>query len=132
MNEPFTAEAYLKAAGITPTLQRTIVMDDLYHNRTHATIEEIYERLSAHYPKVTQRTIYNTINLFVAKGLVSELTIDEKCARYDFDTSVHTHFQCTDCGFSPSLMSTASTQNIVPFPQLRDQARRSMLVKRAT
>ena len=29
-------------------------------------------------------------------------------------------------------MSTASTQNIVPFPQLRDQARRSMLVKRAT
>ena len=38
----------------------------------------------------------------------------------------------TDCGFSSSLMSTASTQNIVPFPQLRDQARRSMLVKRAT
>ena len=38
----------------------------------------------------------------------------------------------TDCGFSPSPMSTASTQNIVPFPQLRDQARRSMLVKRAT
>ena len=28
----------------------------------------------------------------------------------------------TDCGFSPSPMSTASTQNIVPFPQLRDQA----------
>ena len=24
--------------------------------------------------------------------------------------------------FSPSPMSTASTQNIVPFPQLRDQA----------
>ena len=39
---------------------------------------------------------------------------------------------CTDCGFSPSPMSTASTKNIVPFPQLRDQARRSMLVKRAT
>ena len=38
----------------------------------------------------------------------------------------------TDCGFSPSPMLTASTQNIVPFPQLRDQARRSMLVKRAT
>ncbi|MDY4512179.1 MAG: transcriptional repressor [Paludibacteraceae bacterium] len=106
MNEPFTAEAYLKAAGITPTLQRTIVMDDLYHNRTHATIEEIYERLSTHYPKVTQRTIYNTINLFVAKGLVSELTIDEKCARYDFDTSVHTHFQCTDCGTIFDVHST--------------------------
>ena len=38
----------------------------------------------------------------------------------------------TDCGFSPSPMSTASTQNIVPFPQQQDQARRSMLVKRAT
>ena len=87
MNEPFTAEAYLKAAGITPTLQRTIVMDDLYHNRTHA-------------------TIYNTINLFVAKGLVSELTIDEKCAHYDFDTSVHTHFQCTDCGTIFDVHST--------------------------
>ena len=28
----------------------------------------------------------------------------------------------TDCGFSPSPMATASMQNIVPFPQLRDQA----------
>ncbi|MGN0187642.1 MAG: Fur family transcriptional regulator [Paludibacteraceae bacterium] len=98
MNRPFTAEAYLSAAGISPTMQRTMVLNDLYYHRTHATIDEICERLRTRYPRFTQRTVYNTLNLFVSKGLVSELTIDNKCSRYDFDTRFHAHFQCTHCG----------------------------------
>ncbi|MGM9745989.1 MAG: Fur family transcriptional regulator [Paludibacteraceae bacterium] len=98
INESFTAETYLKSAGIIPTIQRTIVLNDLYHHRTHATIDEICERVRVHYPKFTQRTVYNTLNLFVSKGLVAELTIDEKCTRYDFDTTFHAHFLCTNCG----------------------------------
>lgn len=99
MKPTFTnAETYLADHGIAPTLQRIAVIDDLYSHRTHATADEILERLCSRYPKFTQRTVYNALNLFVEKGLVSELNIDGVSARYDFDTRFHGHFRCTHCG----------------------------------
>ena len=41
---------------------------------------------------------YNTLKLFVSKGIVQELTIEEKEVRYDADTTQHAHFKCTECG----------------------------------
>ena len=99
MNQKFVnAEKYLAAYGIAPTLQRIAVIDDLYHHRTHATVDEILGRLSQKYPKFTQRTVYNALNLFVEKGLISELNIDGVSAHYDFDVQFHGHFRCTHCG----------------------------------
>lgn len=92
------AETYLADHGIAPTLQRIAVIDDLYRHRTHATADEILARLCRQYPKFTQRTVYNALNLFVEKGLVSALNIDGVSTRYDFDTRFHGHFRCTRCG----------------------------------
>jgi Fur family ferric uptake transcriptional regulator/Fur family peroxide stress response transcriptional regulator len=75
-----------------------MVMDYLLNNRTHPTVDEIYSSLSPTMPTLSKTTIYNTLNLFVERGAVRSLVIDEKNARYDVDISLHAHFLCKKCG----------------------------------
>jgi Fur family ferric uptake transcriptional regulator/Fur family peroxide stress response transcriptional regulator len=72
-------------------------MDYLMSHKTHPTIDEIYSTLSPYMPTLSKTTIYNTLNLFVDKGAVLQLAIDEKNARYDADISNHAHFMCKKC-----------------------------------
>ncbi len=98
MRTTFDAEKRLLEAGIAPTLQRLAVLEDLYKHRTHATTDEILSRLRQRFPKFTQRTVYNALNLFVEKGVIATISIDENCARYDYMTDFHAHFRCRECG----------------------------------
>lgn len=98
MNNYMQIHRYLKQFEIKPSVQRTAVMDYLMNNKTHPTIDEIYSALSPFMPTLSKTTIYNTLNLFVEKGAVLQLAIDEKNARYDADVSNHAHFMCKSCG----------------------------------
>lgn len=99
MTKPgFSSSRHLQLHGIEPTLQRIAVLDDLYEHRTHATADEIFERVAAKYPTISRRTIYNALNLFVEKGAVAAINIDETHVRYDFDVRFHGHFRCRECG----------------------------------
>lgn len=89
---------YLVQYAIKPSVQRTAVMDFLMKNRIHPTIDEIYLALSPTMPTLSKTTVYNTLHLFVEKGAVRELLLDEKNARYDVDMSEHAHFYCKSCG----------------------------------
>lgn len=89
---------YLRKHSIKPSVQRTAVMDYLMNNRTHPTIDEIYTALSPNMPTLSKTTVYNTLDIFVERGAVRALVIDEKNARYDVDISAHAHFICRSCG----------------------------------
>lgn len=89
---------YLLQFSIKPSVQRTAVMEYLLNHRTHPTIDEIYVALSPSMPTLSKTTVYNTLNLFIEKAAVQQLSIDEKNARYDIDTSAHAHFICKTCG----------------------------------
>jgi len=92
------AHRYLMQYSIRPSVQRTAVMEYLMNHKTHPTVDEIYLALSPGIPTLSKTTVYNTLNLFIEKGAVQMLTIDEKNARYDADISKHAHFYCTSCG----------------------------------
>ncbi|MDR3653867.1 MAG: transcriptional repressor [Paludibacter sp.] len=89
---------YLRQFSIKPSVQRSAVMNFLLKNRIHPTIDEIYLALSPSMPTLSKTTVYNTLDLFVEKGAVRALAIDEKNARYDVDISAHAHFKCRSCG----------------------------------
>ena len=89
------AHRYLMQFAIRPSVQRTAVMEYLMNHKTHPTVDEIYLALSPGIPTLSKTTVYNTLNLFIEKGAVQMLTIDEKNARYDADTSKHAHFYCS-------------------------------------
>lgn len=89
---------YLRQFSIKPSVQRSAVMNFLLKNRIHPTIDEIYLALSPTMPTLSKTTVYNTLDLFVERGAVRALAIDEKNSRYDVDISAHAHFMCRSCG----------------------------------
>ncbi len=99
------AHRYLMQYSIRPSVQRTAVMEYLMNHKTHPTVDEIYLALSPGIPTLSKTTVYNTLNLFIEKGAVQMLTIDEKNARYDADTSKHAHFYCGTCGKVHDIMN---------------------------
>jgi len=106
---------YLRQHSIKPSVQRTAVMDYLLNNRTHPTIDEIYMALSPEMPTLSKTTVYNTLDIFVEKGAVQTLSIDERNARYDVDVSGHGHFMCKSCGKVHDIFDLKS--NMFQLPQ---------------
>lgn len=89
---------YLLSYGIKPSVQRIAIMDYLLKHRTHPCIDEIYMALCSEIPTLSKTTVYNTLKLFVEHGAAKMLTIDERNACFDADTTMHAHFQCKVCG----------------------------------
>lgn len=92
------AHHYLLKFGIRPSVQRTAVMEYLMNFKSHPTVEEIYAALSPSIQTLSKTTVYNTLNLFLKKGAVQTLSIDDKNLRFDADVSHHAHFYCRNCG----------------------------------
>ena len=88
----------LKREGIRPSVQRLKILEFLEYNRIHPTVETIYEHLRSELPTISKTTIYNTLGLFVEKGLISHLTISGNDVRYDAEIAPHAHFLCRKCG----------------------------------
>ena len=89
---------YLKDKGIAPSYHRLKILEYLMKSKTHPTADMIYKDLSKEIPTLSKTTVYNTLNLFAKKKIISALTIEENELRYDFKTEPHAHFKCIECG----------------------------------
>lgn len=108
------AHRYLIGFEIKPSVQRTAIMEYLKNHKTHPTVEEIYLALNPSIPTLSKTTVYNTLNLFIEKGAIQVLTIDEKNARYDANISRHAHFYCRSCGKVHDIFTEKHTAFSVP------------------
>jgi Fur family iron response transcriptional regulator len=88
----------LQDHGINLTRQRQIIADTLFARNQHITAEKLFEAVKAAGAKVSKATVYNTLGLFVRKGLVREIFIDANRTFYDSNTSRHHHFYNVDTG----------------------------------
>ena len=90
----------LEAFGIQPNKYRREILAYLESARTHyhPTAAEVLDHLKQKFPYVSQATVYNTLNLFLAKGLVLALQPEGNTVRYDATTGDHCHFVCENCG----------------------------------
>ena len=93
-----TVERKLKEKGLRPSVQRIKVLKYLLENKTHPTVEEIYENLKGEIPTLSKTTVYNTLKLFLERGLIKLITIELNETRYDANLSLHGHFKCKICG----------------------------------
>ncbi len=86
-------------AGLRPTFQRLKVLEHIIkHQYAHPTAEKIYESLHKELPVISLATVYNTMNSFYKRGLLTALTITGAEIRYDQNTESHHHFLCLKCG----------------------------------
>ncbi|TVP96014.1 MAG: transcriptional repressor [Acholeplasmatales bacterium] len=87
----------LRQHDIKPSYLRMKVFDYLKQHMDHPDVDKIYKVLAPEIPTLSKTTIYNTLHLFVEKGLVTELILNHQ-KHYDIRTIPHAHFQCTACG----------------------------------
>ena len=82
----------LRAHGITPTHQRIEIAQVLLEKRWHPSADQILAAVNVRYAETSKATVYNSLRLFLDKGLVRELIVDPNKVFYDSNTSVHHHF----------------------------------------
>ena len=93
--EPNTRESMatmLREHGITPTHQRIEIALVLFEKRWHPSADQILAAVNVRYAESSKATVYNTLKLFLDKGLVRELIVDPNKVFYDANTSAHHHF----------------------------------------
>lgn len=88
----------LQSHGITPTAQRLRVGQVLFACDQHLTADEVLARLRVAGARVSKATVYNTLNLFAARGLVRHLNVEASHASFDSNIRPHFHFHVVDTG----------------------------------
>ena len=88
----------LEVVEIKPTYERLSILQYLDKNRTHPTAAMIFEKVLKKVPTISKTTVYNSLKLFMEKGIVTPLYITGSEVRYDLNTLQHHHFLCEQCG----------------------------------
>jgi Fe2+ or Zn2+ uptake regulation protein len=82
----------LEERGIKPSAQRVAVAEFVLHTDAHPSADEVWSRVRERFPMVSRATVYNTLNLFVEKGLVRQLALTGGRVVFDPNVEKHHHF----------------------------------------
>lgn len=85
-------------SGLRCTAQRYAVMAFLMKQNSHPTAAEIFKAVNHLDPRSSRATTYNNLRDLVQAGLVREVAIEGRAARYDAKGLRHHHFICDHCG----------------------------------
>jgi len=88
----------LKASGLRCTPQRYAVMAFLMEHNSHPTAAEIFEAVNRVDPRSSRATTYKNLRDLVEAGLVREVAVEGRAARFDAKGMPHHHFICDRCG----------------------------------
>lgn len=87
----------LSAQGIKVTPQRIAVYEALAE-LGHASAEQITARVHGSFPTVTIGTIYNVLECFSSKGVISKLNTSDNKMYFDISVHDHHHILCEETG----------------------------------
>jgi len=91
--------AQLEASGRRVTTQRIAVCEALLAHSGHPTAAEVYQRVHAAHPAISQATVYNTLSALEGLSLIRVLHIvGDDHAHYDLGVDPHVNAVCTRCG----------------------------------
>ena len=96
--EPDTIRRSLDRCGLRCTPQRYALMAFLMECKRHPTAAEIFEAVNRMDPRSSRATTYNNLRDLVQAGLVREVALEGRAARFDAKGMRHHHFICDRCG----------------------------------
>jgi len=85
-------------SGLRCTPQRYAVMAFLMECNGHPTAAEIFKAVNRVDPPSSRATTYNNLRDLVLAGLVREVAVEGRAARFDAKGVRHHHFVCDRCG----------------------------------
>jgi len=78
--------------GIRPSAHRLAVAEYVLMTKEHPSADRVWKTVAETFPAISRATVYNTLNLFVEKGLLRELHIDPESVVFDPKLETHHHF----------------------------------------
>jgi Fe2+ or Zn2+ uptake regulation protein len=87
----------LKESGLKATFQRMNILESI-ESHGHMSIETIYEEVVKIHSSLSLATVYKNIILMVENGVLAEVPIEGKKAKYELVKVDHIHLVCTECG----------------------------------
>jgi len=88
----------LRSHGIQPSAQRLAVADYVLRTQDHPSADEVLARVRGRVPMISRATVYNTLNLFVEKGLLRQFVLAEGRLVFDPHVEPHHHFVDDETG----------------------------------
>ncbi len=88
----------VREKGFRLTPQRMAIMNALHEAGEHLSATEIYARVHASTPGLTEPTIYRTLDFLVHNGLVSVTHPGSGKLEYELARHPHHHLVCSACG----------------------------------
>ena len=82
----------LRQHGIQPSAQRVAVAEYVLETPEHPSADQVWDRVRTGFPMLSRATVYNTLHLFVDRGLLCELVLAEGKVVYDPKVDRHHHF----------------------------------------
>jgi Fur family iron response transcriptional regulator len=84
--------AKLRAGGVKPTRQRLEIARVLFSSAGHLSADRILALVNETRPATSKATVYNTLKLFLARGLIRAVIADPNKVFYDANIAPHHHF----------------------------------------
>ena len=97
-------DSYLKGTGHRHTPERSAILDAVYDQRGHFTLDELAKVLEQRNFPVSRATLYNTMRLFIKLRLTSY----EAC----YASGDHIHQVCTVCGSIREVAAVEVTEAV--------------------
>lgn len=88
----------LRARGLRVTPQRALILRLLKAASGHITADDIYRQVSRLLPFTDISTVYRTLDLLEAHGLVRRLVTGQAQTQYEWAHEPHFHLICSRCG----------------------------------
>ena len=89
-----TVTELLESRGIQASAQRVAVGEYALRTTDHPSADVVFTAVKEGFPFVSRATVYNTLNLFVEKGLLRALVLAE--GKVVFDPNVEPHHHLID------------------------------------
>jgi len=90
-------EERCKRNGLSLTVQRRAILENLSSRKDHPTADQIYAAIQNRVEGVSRTTVYRVLETFVRLGLAQKISNPEAKARFDADISKHHHAACIEC-----------------------------------
>ena len=108
----------LRRYGIGLTRQRADIAQVLFARHQHLSADQIQAQVNSRYAYASKATVYNTLRLFLSKGLVREVLVDSSKVFYDSNTEVHHHLYNVESGELTDI--SADMVAVSQLPKLPD------------
>ena len=78
--------------------QRDSIKEFLATRKDHPTADVVYMNVRQSFSNISLGTVYRNLTLLADIGEIARLRVGDGVDHFDYDTSPHHHFICSECG----------------------------------